>query len=274
MMGGRRSAAAFKLLKKLIDRGIEVHLQVVLCPGYNDGERLSETLEVVLEAFPALSAGIVPVGLSFAGEGEALRPVGEEDAARVLETVESFQAEALRRHGRRLFYAADEFYILAGAPFPEAGEYEDFPQLENGIGLARDLIDAAREELKSRGGGGTAARTAVLTGKLGAVVLEQALRVPGGGRLEGVDVRPVDNGLFGPGVTVTGLLAGKDVKKELERLKGYGRILVPSVMLRDDEFLDSVNICEVREAARVPVRVVDTGGAALVEALQAAGEGS
>lgn len=274
MMGGRSSAGALKLLRKLVGGGIEVHLQVVLCPGYNDGERLSETLSGILGSFPAASAGIVPVGVTGGyGRKGVIRPVRVDDASRVLEMVASFQAEALRRYGRRLFYAADEFYILAGAPFPAAEEYEGYPQLENGIGMARDFIDDAGEALKEQGTPHPAQRTAVLTGELGAVVLKEALRAAGSS-LEGPDIRPVKNGLFGPDVTVTGLVAGEDILREIRSLEGYGRILVPSVMLREGEYLDSVNINRVREAAGIPVRFVETDGASLVRALRQVGEGS
>lgn len=275
MMGGRSSQRALRHLKDLIEGGIEVHLQIVLCPGLNDGENLRSTLSGILEDYPAASAGIVPVGLSGRPSAAvAMEQVGKEDAGRVLETVEDFQARALVRHGRRLFYVADEFYILAEAPFPTGEEYEDCPQLENGIGMARDFIDAARDELSRQKAPRTGGSVAVLTGKLGGMVLEQALRISGGGSIAGVDIRPVINGLFGPGVTVTGLVAGKDVLREIEELQGYERILMPSVMLREGEFLDSVNISRLREATRAAVEVVETDGAQLVRALYRAGEGN
>ena len=237
-------------------------------------QRLEETLRDALDAFPAARVCIVPVGLGRPAGGEALGPWGEGGAARVLEAVERFQAVARGRLGRRLFYAADEFYILAGAPFPPAGEYEGFPQLENGIGLARDFIDAAREVLKERVERAVPARTAVLTGGLGAGVLEEALRFPGGGQPAGVELVRVENRLFGPGVTVTGLAAGADVKRESDGLKGYGRVLVPAVMLRDGVFLDGLGFEELRKDAASPVRIVENDGAALVEALYEAEEGS
>jgi putative radical SAM enzyme (TIGR03279 family) len=275
MMGGRSSQRALRHLKTLIDEGIETHLQVVLCPGLNDGENLRTTLSGILSDLPAASAGIVPVGLSGrASDAVMLEQVGREDAVRVLETVGEFQARALDRHGRRLFYVADEFYILAEAPFPPGEEYEDYPQLENGIGMARDFIDTAQTELSRQKTPRKEGRVAVLTGKLGGIVLEQALRSGGGGRIAGVDIRPVENGLFGPGVTVTGLSAGEDVLREIEELREYERIVVPSVMLREGEFLDNVNISRVRKATRAAVEVVETDGAELVRALYRAGEGS
>lgn len=275
MMGGRYSRRALEHLRTLIDEGVETHLQVVLCPGINDGENLRFTLTSILGDYPVASAGIVPVGLSGKSSvAVALAPVGKEDATCVLETVSEFQARALACHGRRLFYVADEFYILAEAPFPSGEEYEDYPQLENGIGMARDFIDAARAELSRQKTTRPPERVAVLTGKLGGMVLEEALGLSGGGRVAAVDIRPVTNGLFGPGVTVTGLVAGEDVLREIEELQGYERILVPSVMLREGEFLDSVNISRVRQATRASIEVVDTDGAQLVRALYRAGEGN
>ncbi len=268
MMGGRGSERALRALCRLIEAGIEVHLQIVLCPGLNDAGQLDQTMNDILSAFPAESAGIVPVGLSGNEKpGGSLRPARKQDAERVIEMVGRFQAEAMSAHGRRLFYAADEFYILADTPFPPTEEYEDFPQLENGIGMARDLIDSAGGALRGRKGRRLAEETVVLTGRLGKVVLDQALRMPDGATIPGLEIRAVENRLFGPGVTVTGLLAGEDVLREVSCFPVNFRVLIPEVMLRGDEFLDSVNIDRVREASRAEVRLVETDGAALVEAL-------
>ncbi len=274
MMGGRYSRRALEHLRTLIDEGVETHLQVVLCPGINDGENLRFTLTSILGDYPVASAGIVPVGLSGKSSvAVALAPVGKEDATCVLETVSEFQARALACHGRRLFYVADEFYILAEAPFPSGEEYEDYPQLENGIGMARDFIDAARAELSRQKTTRPPERVAVLTGKLGGMVLEEALGLSGGGRIAGSGYPAGDQRAVRSRSHRDRPGGGRDVLREIEELQGYERILVPSVMLREGEFLDSVNISRVRQATRASIEVVDTDGAQLVRALYRAGEG-
>src|SRR5580658_7116248 len=137
MLRNRRGATSLRWLRALLDGGIEVHGQIVVCPGINDGAVLEDTLCGILERFPDLaSAAAVPLGVSrYTTEG-AMRPHLPGEAAAVIDTVEAWQATFRDALGRRLVFAADEYYLLAGRPFPPASDYEGFAQLENGIGLA------------------------------------------------------------------------------------------------------------------------------------------
>ena len=138
MLRNRRGALSLRWLRLLLDNGIEVHGQVVVCPGVNDGAVLQDTLVGILDRFPELAtAALVPLGVSRYTTEEAMRPHTKEEAAAVVDAVEEWQPIFLRALGRRLVYAADEYYLLSGRPFPPVEEYDGFVQQENGVGMAR-----------------------------------------------------------------------------------------------------------------------------------------
>ncbi len=138
MLRNRRGALSLRWLRLLLDNGIEVHGQVVVCPGVNDGAVLEDTLAGILDRFPDLAtAALVPLGVSRYTTEEAMRPHTREEAVTVVDAVAEWQPIFLRALGRRLLYAADEYYLLSGGPFPPAEEYDGFVQQENGVGMAR-----------------------------------------------------------------------------------------------------------------------------------------
>jgi putative radical SAM enzyme (TIGR03279 family) len=140
MLRNRRGATSLRWLRALLDAGIEVHGQIVVCPGINDGAVLDNTLCGVLDHYPELaSAAAVPLGVSQFSNEANMRPHTLEEAEMVVDTVERWQETFLATLGRRLVFAADEYYLLAGRPFPPADSYDGFPQQENGIGMARSF---------------------------------------------------------------------------------------------------------------------------------------
>ncbi len=243
---GAGAERGLAVLRELMEAGLEVHLQVVVCPGINDGDELERTFRDVLEDYDnASSLAAVPVGLTrFAHRlPRPLRAHDSHSAAAVLDLVEEFQALALERTGRRLFFAADEFYLLAGREFPPEEEYEDYPQLENGVGMARKFLEEAARA--AREGGSHAPRRGVLTGTLGAAVLERALKEAE----TGAELVRVRNLLLGETVTVSGLLAGRDVISALrEAPPSCGELLLPETALREGRFLDDLTPLEVEGA--------------------------
>src|SRR5437867_1383951 len=157
LLRNRRGATSLRWLRALLGHGVEVHGQVVVCPGINDGAVLGATLAGVLDAYPELATvGVVPLGVSRHSHEKSMRPHTREEATAVLDAVGEWQAVFRRVLGRRLVFAADEYYLLAGRPFPTAGEYEGFPQHENGVGIARsfeaELLDHADDVLGVRSG--------------------------------------------------------------------------------------------------------------------------
>jgi putative radical SAM enzyme (TIGR03279 family) len=140
MLRNRRGATSLRWLRALLDAGIEVHGQVVVCPGVNDGAVLDGTLADVLDRYPELATlCVVPLGISRFSRSDSLRPHTPGEAAAVVDAVEDWQGVFLAALGRRLAFAADEYYLLAGRPFPPAEAYEGFPMHEDGVGMARTL---------------------------------------------------------------------------------------------------------------------------------------
>jgi putative radical SAM enzyme (TIGR03279 family) len=140
MLRNRRGATSLRWLRALLDHGIEVHGQIVVCPGVNDGEVLEASLCGVLDEYPELATlAVVPLGVSSHSSEDGMRPHRPEEAAAVIEVVASWQASFLELLGRRLVYAADEYYLLAGREFPPADSYDGFPMHEDGIGMARNF---------------------------------------------------------------------------------------------------------------------------------------
>jgi putative radical SAM enzyme (TIGR03279 family) len=138
MLRNRRGATSLRWLRALLDAGIEVHGQVVVCPGVNDGAVLDATMADVLDRYPELATMcVVPLGVSRYSKGASLRPHTRAEAAAVVDAVEGWQGVFLTAVGRRLAFAADEYYLLAGRPFPPAEAYEGFPMHEDGVGMAR-----------------------------------------------------------------------------------------------------------------------------------------
>src|SRR5262249_19870636 len=138
LLRNRRGATSLRWLELLLDAGIDVHGQVVVCPGVNDGAALDDTMFGILDRFPALATvGVVPLGVSAHSNEPEMRPHTRAEAEGVVDTVERWQARFDEVLGRRLAYCSDEYYLLAGRPFPALDAYDGCPQHENGIGMAR-----------------------------------------------------------------------------------------------------------------------------------------
>jgi putative radical SAM enzyme (TIGR03279 family) len=226
LLGRRDAPPIMAQLRRLIELDITVHTQIVVVPGVNDGDVLAQSLEDLAGLYPgAASIGVVPVGLTRFARPALRRPTAEE-AAVVLEQVERFQARCRRRYGVNLAYASDEWYLMAGRDVPPAEAYDDFPQVENGIGLVRLFLDDWAEVRKQiRPFAGTAPALCCITGRLFAPVLAPVLEEFSA--RTGVPIRLVcvENHLLGEEVTVAGLLSGADVVRAY-RAAGVGATLV------------------------------------------------
>ena len=160
LLRNRRGATSLRWLALLLDAGVEVHGQVVVCPGLNDGAILDDTMLGLLDRFPTLaSVGVVPLGVSAHSREPELRPHTQLEAQRTLDTIDRWQERFVRAVGRRVVFASDEYYLLAGRPFPATEHYDGFPQHENGIGMARAFGDEVRAALGGDDGVGRRPRS-------------------------------------------------------------------------------------------------------------------
>ncbi len=294
MLRNPKGATSLRWLEVLLDGGIEVHGQVVVCPGVNDGARLEDTLAGILDRYSKLATvGVVPLGISqFSHEAE-MRAHSTEEAAFVVETVAQWQKIYRRTLGRRLVYAADEYYLLAKQAFPPTASYDGFAQHENGIGMARAFMDSfARPTRSGPGGvrhgffasvdaapaeGYRATRlplldqtqtctdpddrpVTVLSGTYGASVLAPLLAAH---PRDDVVVREISNDFFGGNIGVAGLLTGEDLARALESSPPQRRYLIPDACLNEGRFLDGLTLADLPR----PVEVVPSDGASLRRAL-------
>lgn len=250
---------------ELLAQGIEFHAQVVLVPGVNDGETLQRTLRWLAEREGVLSVGIVPLGFT-AHQQRFSASYGDADAAlAVIADVEPWQEAFRQRDGFTWVYLADEFYLNAGVRVPEAENYDDFPQYENGIGLVRSFLDdvavLAPQLAEAIALLADSARVTLASGTLFAPVLDAIL-----GEIDPrarVSVLPIENRFFGGNVSVTGLLAAADLVPAIAELPARRVVLVPSVVANADGLLlDDVAARELPSLTGRDVRLVscDAGG--------------
>ncbi len=228
MMRHREAANIMENLKKLVDMNITVHAQIVVCPGINDGEVLEKSIKDLFSLFPGVrSVAVVPVGITKFRKG--LYPLKAFDA-RLAEKVLSICLELgnffLKKTGTRFVFPADEFFLKAGISIPSYSFYEDFFQLEDGVGMIARFYKVLRDRLKK----GKTLNVAFVTGKAFSPFLEKFLQDLGFSKFS---VIGVDNLSLGESVTVAGLLFGKDIARFLPQIN-YDKVLIPSVIFNDD----------------------------------------
>ncbi len=295
MLRNPKGATSLRWLEVLLDGGVEVHGQIVVCPGVNDGPALEDTLAGILDRYAGLaSVGAVPLGLSRYSHEPDLRSHTVGEAARVLDVVGEWQTLFRQALGRRMIFAADEYYLLARRRLPPPGHYEGYPQHENGIGMARAFAEAftrpvCRGEGDAEGPGGVrrgffaavdaapaegyrAARLPstvsgtdsrpilIVTGAYGAEVLAPLVAAHG---RDDVELKTVANEFFGGNIGVAGLLTGADLSRALAEVPVDVRCLVPDACLNEGRFLDGLSLADLPR----PVEIVPTDGGSLRRAL-------
>ncbi|MDI6844080.1 MAG: DUF512 domain-containing protein [Anaerosomatales bacterium] len=259
LIAPRGDDRALEVMDRLLAGGIALHVQIVAVPGVNDGAVLRETLEYLEQRAGVESVGIVPLGFT-KHQRRFSSSYDQESASEIIALVAEFQARARASREVSWVYAADEFYLLAGIPFPSGEEYDGYPQYENGIGLVRSFIDefeAASPAVAPRG-----RRIVLVTGEMFAPVLSGLVqRIPGAER---VSVLPVPNSLLGGNVAVTGLLAGEDVARAIVADGARGTYLVPDIVLNSDALtLDDMTARDIQRQAAARIRVIGSTAADL-----------
>ena len=272
MLHNRFAGEALKKVDLLYEAGIEMNGQIVLCKGFNDGEELDRSIRELTRYLPFLrSVSVVPVGLTRFREGlEPLEPFTGEEARQVLELIHGWQERLYPEHGLHFIHASDEWYILAGEELPEEESYDGYLQLENGVGMLRLLLNEFAEALDEEEGDREERRLSLATGLLAAPYLERMAeqlreKFP---RTE-VMVCSVKNEFFGEQITVSGLITGQDLVKQLSGRDLAERLLLPCNMLRaeEDVFLDDFTVSQVQSALQVPLNIVKSSGQDLLDAI-------
>lgn len=311
MLNNRFAGEALKKAERLYEAGITMNGQIVLCRGVNDGEELERTISDLTGYLPLLeSVSVVPVGLSKYREGlYPLEPFTKEDAEDVLRIIHRWQDKLYPEYGLHFIHASDEWYILAEQELPEAERYDDYLQLENGVGMLRLLLDefeealeaekrrieaeetnaarkinaawqikaadekavgekaeAIRPETKIMESGGKK-QVSIVTGKLAyPYIQDMAKRMEEVFPFLALTVYPITNEFFGERITVSGLLTGQDIVKQLTGKKLGERLLLPENVLRSGEtvFLDDLTLEDLEKALQVRVDIVKSSGRSFI----------
>ena len=265
MMHNRFAGDALKTLWRFAEAGISLNTQLVLCPGLNDGPELVRSLnDLKTLGDSLLTVSCVPVGLTKFREGLfPLQPYTKEEAGKTIDLIDQFADEQFEKTGDRLFYSADEFYIKAERPIPDAAFYGDFNQLENGVGviaLQRQQFMEAMEEFEAD----EEERNLTVATGVAAAPFIQKLVDEARKKWHNLNCKvvTVKNYFFGEGITVAGLITGKDLIQQVKDEAIGDKILIPTEMLRyqGDLFLDDISLEEAQEALGKPLVPVEADG--------------
>lgn len=276
MLGNRFAGDVLGRMKKLADNGVKLNGQIVLCPGWNDGEELERTISDLSDLYPGMtSLAVVPVGLTrYRSDLPKIQSVTQEKALEVLGQVHAWQNTMKEKHGVRFVYAADEFYLKAGVEIPASETYEDFPQIENGVGLIRRFVNEFNGAMSRGRRSPKPCRITVATGVLAQPFIhELCLRFCKKYPQVDIVVEAVQNRFFGEEITVSGLLTGQDVLAAVSSKAKRDVLLISSAMLKSEEevFLDDMTLKELEAALGIPCVAVQPDGAEFYRALSSAG---
>ena len=268
MLNNRFADKIMDYLKRLTEGGLEVNAQIVLCPGYNDKEELDHTvfdLATLGENLRSLS--VVPVGLSdFRAGLPDIKPFDKVSSASTLKQIKRLQKELVQKCGRNFLYAADEFYIMAELPFPDYEEYDEFLQIENGVGLCSSLIYEFNNALKRKSSLCPKTEKTIATGVCAYSVIKSLVDMLDGDMIK---VIPIENDFFGHRITVTGLLTGRDIINQLKD-KMFGKLLILSDSMfrrHEDVLLDDLTVGDIERELDTKVLRVPNDGEEFLDAL-------
>lgn len=265
MMKNKNAGKSLRYIKRFAEAGIQINTQLVLCPGLNDGKELEFSLNELSKLYPSVvSIAAVPVGLTKHRDGLCkLSEYNEETARQVIEIMDKFGNSFKEKHGTRLAYASDEFYLKAKLPIPNEDYYEQYPQIENGVGLWKSLenefYDAIktdeREELSGEFSLATGVAAYPLMKELSKALLAKHKNLK-------VNVYEIINDFFGHSITVAGLITGRDLIAQLKGKSLGSKLLIPEVMLRNEQdmFLDNVTVEEVEKQLNIKLVTVSNDG--------------
>lgn len=270
MLNNRFAGKALEKLQKLKEAGIEMNGQIVLCKGYNDKAELDRTISDLSSYLPCMkSVSVVPVGLTKYREGLApLAKFTKEDALEVIAQIEGWQTRLLADKGTRFVFASDEWYLTAGLPLPPDSSYENYRQLENGVGMVRLLSDEVDEYLAAKQGDNRKLTVTLATGVLAApIIAEQIKKIQAKYPNVTAEVIPIVNHFFGEDITVAGLLTGQDIVSQLKGRDLGEALLLPSALLRsgEDVLLDDMTLSDMEKALQTNIRIVQSEGKCLVD---------
>lgn len=271
MMKNPNAGKIMEQLRFLADSGIRIRAQIVLCKGINDGEILEKTLSDLLTVGDSISSvSIVPVGLTRFRDGlEKLEPFTKEDSLKIIKTIDKFADISLKQRGQRTFFAADEIYLKAELPIPPIEFYESLEQIENGVGMLAKYKDNLESLLEDIPEYKEQYNFTMITGEAAAGFFSNTVIPLFKTKLPRMNcsVKVIRNDYFGENITVAGLITGQDIINQIKNETLGDFLLIPSVMLRDDTFLDDITVNDVEKETKTKVRICGPTPADMFEAI-------
>ncbi|MBE9537191.1 MAG: DUF512 domain-containing protein [Proteobacteria bacterium] len=276
LLGIKPRREILDLMQELAASGIRMNSQIVVCPGINDGADLEQSINDLHGLCPSvMSLAVVPVGLtSHRNWDSELRPISKEEARKTILLVEAKQEVFLADTGSRFVFIADEYYLKADMEIPDYDVYEDFPQLENGVGMLADFRSEAADVLEETEALGRALDCSVVTGLSPLAEISRFMEAVSERTGAVIKVFPVKNRLFGDTVTVTGLISGQDIVSQLKG-ESLGEVLfIPDILLRDgaSSLIDDYNLDMIKDKLGVPVVSFNSTPGGFLDALALWGE--
>ncbi len=271
MLNNKFAGNVMDRIKNLVEAGIEVNCQIVLCRGINDESELDKSINELAEMYPGVkSISVVPVGITRHRDGLfELQPYDSESSDKVISQVEKLQESFVKNHDSRIVYLADEFYIMANRAIPDYKDYEDFPQIENGVGLISMLLHEFYEYLEVIVPYKTEKRTVSIATGVSPYKYIKEMTTVLENKFDGlkVNIYEIKNNYFGKNVTVTGLLTGIDLIEQLKGKELGTELLISRSMLKADEdiLLDDYSLKMLEEAINIKITVVENDGKDFIE---------
>ena len=274
MMKNKNAGKCLEIIKRLADAGIQMNTQLVLCPGINDGNELRRSIEELSALYPSVqSIAAVPVGLTKFRDGlEKLEPYNKETAGEVIDIIEEYSAKFRKNFGVGLCYPADEFFIKAERDLPNEEYYDDFPQLDNGVGLVRSFYNDFLYELEDCNENPINKKVTLATGADFYPYLYELCKKAEEKYDVEINVQKIINNFFGETITVSGLVTGQDIANQLKNTDLGEYLLLPSSMISDytnhtenkNKFLDDMTVEELEEILNTKIILTSGNGGQLL----------
>lgn len=265
MLKNKNADKVLTIMKRLSEAGIEMNLQVVLCNGINDGEKLDQTIHDCSLFFPAAkSMSIVPIGLTAYRENLApMKPFSPDEAFRVINQIEIWQKKLKKSLGTAFVFASDEFYLKASIELPLYEAYEDFSQYENGVGMISLMKHEFEEYYKGLKGDKQSRTLSVATGRAAfGFIKGLCSQIMEKFPLLSIKTYLIENHFFGGEITVSGLLTGKDIVEQLQDEELGDYLMLPDSLLRNGttQLLDDMEVCQIEKILHVTVKITQNSG--------------
>ncbi len=275
MMINKNAGKCLSIINRFADAGIKMNAQLVLCPGINDGEELRFSLTELAKMYPSIqSIAAVPVGLTKFRDGLfPLKPYNEQTAGETIDIIEEFSSAFKEKNGIRLAYPADEFFLLAGRELPPEEYYDEYPQIDNGVGLWTSLRDEFFEALSELDATPVNREVTLATGTAAYPLMCEFARAQEKKFGVKVNVVKIINNFFGEGITVAGLLTGTDLIGQLKGRDLGDKLLIPLVMTIDytshstdkNKFLDDITLKEAEKELNIEIVPTPNNGTQLLK---------